>query len=60
MEKKLYVKPTIKVSVVSETSIMAYSANSDPNTINATINKDNPITSGPADAKRFHIWDDEN
>lgn len=55
MEKKLYVKPTIKVSVVSETCIMA---NSDPNTINATIDKNNPITSGSVDAKRFHIWDE--
>lgn len=57
MEKKLYVKPTIKVSVVNGACIMA---NSDPDSINATINKDNPITSGSVDAKRFHIWDDEN
>jgi hypothetical protein len=57
MEKKLYVKPTIKVSVVNGACIMA---NSDPNSITAPIDKNNPITSGPADAKRFHIWDDEN
>lgn len=55
MEKKLYVKPTIKVSVVNGACIMA---NSDPNTINATIDKNNPITSGSVDAKRFHIWDE--
>ena len=55
MEKKFYVKPTIKVSVVSETSI---TANSDPNTINATFDKNNPITSGSVDAKHFHIWDE--
>lgn len=57
MEKKLYVKPTIKVSVVNGACIMA---NSDPDSINAKITNGNPITSGPADAKRFHIWDDEN
>ncbi len=57
MEKKLYVKPTIKVSVVNGACIMA---NSDPNSITAPINKGNPITSGSVDAKRFHIWDDEN
>lgn len=57
MEKKLYVKPTIKVSVVNGACIMAYS-NSDPNSINATIDKNNPITSGSVDAKRFHIWDE--
>lgn len=55
MEKKLYVKPTIKVSVISETSIMA---NSDPDKITGTIDSTNPITNGSVDAKRFHIWDE--
>lgn len=52
--KKNYIKPSVNIRTIGSESLMAAS---DPNTLNVTVNKNNPITSGPVDAKGNHFFD---
>lgn len=52
--KKIYIKPCVKVRAIDSESMMAAS---DPNTLNVTVEKNNPINSGSVDAKGNHFCD---
>lgn len=52
--KKNYSKPAMNIKTISTESMMAAS---DPNTLNVTVGKDNPINSGSVDAKGNHFFD---
>ena len=52
--KKKYIKPSMNIRTISSESMMAAS---DPNTLNVTVGKDNPINSGSVDAKGNNFFD---
>lgn len=52
--KKIYIKPSMNIRTISSESMMAAS---DPNTLNVTVGKDNPINSGSVDAKGNNFFD---
>ena len=52
--KKIYIKPSMNIRTINSESMMAAS---DPNTLNVTVGKDNPINSGSVDAKGNNFFD---
>ena len=52
--KKKYIKPSMNIRTISSENMMAAS---DPDTLNVTVGKDNPISSGSVDAKGNNFFD---